>query len=66
MTTSDNRAQPLWKYAAQEIGYVLLGFWIFGGAVFFYLRFTTIFYQDNRAAIDGVAEAIWSAIGLGG
>lgn len=47
-----------WKYVAQEIGFVLLGCWIFGGAVVYYLRFTMIFYHDNRGAIEGAAEAL--------
>ena len=66
MATSKGGARRAWKHVAQEVGFLLLGAWIFGGAIFYYLRFTTIFYEDNRGAIDGAFEAIRSAFGLGG
>ncbi|MDP7638256.1 MAG: hypothetical protein QGG73_00850 [Candidatus Hydrogenedentes bacterium] len=61
MATSNGVAPPTWKRVAREVGYVLLGAWIFGGAILYYLRFTTLLYEENRGAVD----AIRSAIGLG-
>lgn len=63
---SNPGAEPKWKYLAREVGFVLLGVWIFGGAIFYYLRFTTIFYEDNQGPVDRAVEALRSAFGLGG
>jgi hypothetical protein len=57
MTTRDRRAEPLWKCWAREAGFILLGAWIFGGAVFYYLRFTTVLYDANRGAIEALRSS---------
>ncbi len=57
MTTRDRGAEPLSKYWAREVGFILLGVWIFGGAVFYYLRFTTVFYEANRGPIEALRSS---------
>ena len=41
------RAQEMYK-----VGNLLAAQWIFGGMLFFFIRFTAVFYHANRAAID--------------
>lgn len=34
------------------VGYTAAALWIFGGALFFYGRFTVVFYRANQRSID--------------
>lgn len=45
-------------------GYTVAGLWIFGGSLFFYLRFTAVFYFDNEAAINDAIVRLWEILGL--
>lgn len=48
-----------------KIAYSMAALWIFGGAAYFYIRFSVIFLNDNRAAIDGLLQRIQSIASLG-
>ncbi len=37
---------------------ILLGIWIFGGSVFFFVRFGFEFYYANQASIDALVRGI--------
>jgi hypothetical protein len=45
-----------WCDFSRFIGTALAALWIFGGMSFFFLRFSTIFYQANQAAIHQLLE----------
>ena len=47
------RAIPLRVFAN-----VLGAVWILGGTLFFVARFSSVFYQANRGAIDGALERL--------
>lgn len=48
------------------LGYAVASLWIFGGAVFFYVRFSMVFYHANKGAIDEVALGMAEKLGLAG
>lgn len=50
--TNRPEPKPLIPVRWQTLGLVLAGVWIFGGAVFFLLRFSLLFYLDNQMAIE--------------
>lgn len=42
----------------ERLGRVLLGVWIFGVGLFFFVRFSFEFYRANRQAIEGLLERL--------
>ena len=45
------RGAPLYA-----LGNVFGAVWILGGTLFFVMRFSSVFYQANRSAIDSILE----------
>jgi hypothetical protein len=37
-------------------GNIIAAIWIFGGALFFFCRFTLAFYEANRPAVHGALD----------
>lgn len=46
-------------------GYILAAIWIFGGAIWFYIRFSIVFYTANKPSIDGAFSRLLETLGLG-
>lgn len=44
------------RSAGRKILLILLGLWIFGGAVFYFVRFTFEFYYANRESIEALVR----------
>ena len=40
------------------LGDVCGAVWILGGTLFFVMRFSSVFYEANRSAIDGALERL--------
>jgi len=45
------------------LGTVVAAMWIFGGALFFFLRFSFVFYSENKTAIDGAFQRVSAYFG---
>lgn len=43
-------------------GYVLATIWIFGGACWFYIHFSYIFYLANKSSIDAALARLSEAL----
>ncbi len=41
------------------VGNLLGAVWIVGGSVFFFARFSMVFYHAHQASIDGVLQRLW-------
>lgn len=50
---------------ASTAGYILTAIWIFGGAIWFYIRFSIVFYTANKPSIDGAFSRLLETLGLG-
>jgi hypothetical protein len=44
-------------------GNAIAALWILGGALYFFVHFTSVFYQANKSAIDGVLDRIRQLVG---
>lgn len=49
----------------QAVTRTLAIIWIFGGAAYFYIRFSYIFYQSNRGAIEALLQRLSQALTIG-
>ena len=50
--------------AIRAFGTSVAALWIFGGAAYYYVRFSMTFYEANRAAFEDLASRIGEAFGL--
>ena len=53
------------KACLRGAGLALAAAWIFGGTLFFFIRFSSIFYRANQSAIDSVLEHVLATFGAG-
>lgn len=56
-------SQKIWL---DRLGLAAACLWIFGGAVFFYVRYSGVFYHANRAAIDRAFDSLLALLGVSG
>ena len=49
----------------RRLGQGFAALWIFGAAIYFYIRFTLLFYQSNQAAIHGLIDRLREMLTLG-
>ncbi len=55
---------PIQPRPATKAGYILAAIWIFGGALWFYIRFTIAFYTANKPSIDSALSRLLETLGL--
>ena len=48
----------------QRFGLTVAVVWIFGGALWFYIRFTIVFYRANQSAIDSALKRLGNLVGF--
>ncbi len=49
-----------------RVGYGLAGAWIFGGAVYFFVRFSWVVYRAHESSIDRLLAGLARAFGVEG
>ena len=50
----------------QRAGYTLATLWIFGVALFYYIRFTFLIYATHQTAIDDILKRLTDTLGITG
>ncbi len=49
----------------KAIGHLTAAIWIFGGALYFYARFTWLIVRENQAALNAIGERLRQLITIG-
>jgi len=60
-----NSAPQLLVDRLKSSGHWVAALWIFGGALFFYIRLTGLLIQENQAALDALGERLRQALTIG-
>ena len=47
-----------WRAAILVAANVLCGTWLIGGSLFFFFRFSMVFYAANKGAVDSTLERL--------
>ncbi|MCX5759094.1 MAG: hypothetical protein NTU83_11415 [Candidatus Hydrogenedentes bacterium] len=47
-----------WRAAISVAANVLCGAWLIGGSLFFFFRFSMVFYAANKGAVDSALERL--------
>jgi len=48
-----------WRKTVKLAANILCGAWLIGGSLFFFFRFSMVFYAANKAAIDSVLDRVF-------
>lgn len=60
-----DRDSQAWSGRLESSGHWAAALWIFGGALYFYIRLTWLLVQDNQAALHALGERLRELLTIG-